>query len=149
MIKLINILKESQEKSFRELTAKQEAKPHAAFVVYRLKNGNIAATTRPADRNQAGRVGLPGGKVDPGESPQDAVRRESKEEGWQIMGGKLELIASKKIDGKNILYYVLKGGWCKKLEDHKERDRGIMPMEVSIDVITRSGFGNDFIKEIF
>ena len=58
---------------------------YAAFILARTLDGCWAATTRPADRGQAGRIGLPGGKVEPGEDPAAAALREAAEEGWRIM----------------------------------------------------------------
>ena len=44
------------------------------------RDGRVLMTTRPADRDYAGMWEFPGGKVDPGESPEEALRRELKEE---------------------------------------------------------------------
>ncbi|MBC8436969.1 NUDIX hydrolase [bacterium] len=61
----------------------KEKTPFAAFILAPASTNPMeyAATTRAADRGESGKIGLPGGKVDPRESGEDAVRRESMEEG--------------------------------------------------------------------
>ena len=49
----------------------------AAIVV---QNGKILLTRRPQDKRHPGMWEFPGGKVDPGESPEEALRRELFEE---------------------------------------------------------------------
>jgi 8-oxo-dGTP pyrophosphatase MutT (NUDIX family) len=56
--------------------------PYAVFVVAFNEDGLVASTTRPYDKTN--KIGLPGGKVEKFETPIDAVRRESYEEGWDI-----------------------------------------------------------------
>ena len=48
----------------------------AAIVV----DGRVLLTRRPEDKRHPGMWEFPGGKVDPGESPEEALRRELKEE---------------------------------------------------------------------
>jgi 8-oxo-dGTP diphosphatase len=49
----------------------------AAIVV---RDGRVLLTKRPEDKRHPGMWEFPGGKVDPGESPEEALRRELKEE---------------------------------------------------------------------
>lgn len=45
-----------------------------------IQDGKILLTRRPDDKRHPGMWEFPGGKVDPGESPEDALRRELLEE---------------------------------------------------------------------
>lgn len=140
-----NILSES-ENNFRELSEEEEDNAFASFVVIKLSNGSIAATTRPYEKSKNKKIGLPGGKVESGESPKDAAYRESKEEGWEVK--KItKIIASKMVDGNPIVWFEGKNG--KMLEDYKEKKNGIKPLEVSINDISKTGYGNSFIKEYY
>lgn len=134
------------DKKFRELTVKEENNAYAAFVLVKLPNGKIAATTRPYEKGKNKKIGLPGGKVEKNETPKQAAFRECKEEGWDIPKvGKI--IASKMIDGNPIVWFEAES--ATKLEDYKEKKEGIKAIEVSIDRIANSGYGNSFIKELF
>lgn len=84
----------------RELTRYQEQHPFAVFAIIEVEPGKYAATTRAKDRGEEGKVGLPGGKVDPGEKGEEAVIREAAEE-----GGKLWL---KCIDKENYFLCLIK-----------------------------------------
>jgi hypothetical protein len=140
------ILKEEKTKDYRELSSEEEKNPFAVFVVVKLPNNKIAATTRPYEKSKSKKIGLPGGKVEKNEDPIDAAYRESKEEGWEIE--KINtIIASKMVGGKSIVFYS--GTGAKKLENYKEKDNDIEPIEVSIEKISSTGYGNDFIKELF
>ena len=57
--------------SFKDFYNNQE-RPFAVFVLAPT-DGGYAVTTRATDRGEGGRIGLPGGKVDPGEDPVDAM----------------------------------------------------------------------------
>lgn len=132
--------------TYRELSQSDENNPFAVFVVVELSNNKFAATTRPDDKNQVNKIGLPGGKVDPNENPKDAVIRESFEEGW-IISGLGEIIASKMIDNKPVVYYYAKN--AKPLTEYKEKYRGIVPIVVTKEEISNSGYGNEFIGRMF
>lgn len=113
--------------------------PFAVFVLAPVGNG-YAATTRPADRGESGKMGLPGGKIDPNENVIDAAYREANEEGWQIINIDPIPIQKRVIDGKLILYY--KAESAKILTDYKEKGR-IVPFVASAQQIKSSGYGND------
>lgn len=121
---------------------KQEETPFAVFVIAPVDE-QIAATTRAADRNKSGRIGLPGGKVDPGESPVDAAYRESLEEGWQITKIQPEPIHTDMVEGKLIWWYMAESATM--LKNYKEQHR-IKPILVSKEEIASSGYGNEFIR---
>ena len=44
------------------------------------KDGRILVCSRPAGRHMAGKWEFPGGKIEPGETPEDCIRREIREE---------------------------------------------------------------------
>jgi hypothetical protein len=140
-----NIIVESV-KEFRELTEEEENDAFAVFVVVKLPNNKIAATTRPYEKAKNKKIGLPGGKVEKNEKPIDAAYRESEEEGWKV--SKIgDIIASKMVKGNPIVYY--EGFGAKKLKDYKEKENDIEAIEVTIDEISNTGYGNDFISKYY
>jgi len=144
--KRYDFLKEEKSKDFRELTIEEEENAFAVFVIVKLPNGKIAATTRPYEKSENKKIGLPGGKVEQNESLIDAAYRESKEEGWNI--SKIgNIIGSKIISGKPIVYF--EGFGAEKLKNYKEKKNGIEPIEVSINEISNTGYGNDFIEKYY
>ena len=140
-----NIILEEKQ-SFRELSEEEEDSAFAAFVVVKLPNNKIAATTRPYEKVENKKIGLPGGKVEKNEKPIDAAYRESEEEGWKVsrIG---DIIASKMVKGKPIVYF--EGFDAEKLEDYKEKENNIKAIEVSIEEISQTGYGNDFILKYY
>jgi len=124
MIKLKDLLPES---------------PFAVFVLAKANDG-YAATTRAADRNEQGKIGLPGGKVDIGESPVQAATRESNEEGWQVTITNTTPIHKQLVDGKMVYWYA--GENAVKLNNFKEKGR-ITPIVATREQILSSGYGNE------
>lgn len=118
--------------------------PFAVFVVAPLGNGNYAATTRAKDRGEEGKIGLPGGKVDSGETPEAAAIREAAEEGWEIFG-ELKKIHEDKVEGRLVWWFLAKK--AKKLNIFKEKGR-IEPIEASLQELAESGFGNSFLSSV-
>lgn len=112
----------------------------AAFVVAPSRRGLIAATTRAADRGEAGRIGLPGGKVEPGEAPLAAALREAAEEGWEMVRPHPQPIHAAVVDGCWVLWYV--AARARRLERYKEAGR-IVPIELSVPELLCSGYGNE------
>lgn len=112
----------------------------AVFVVVEIEPGIVAATTRAADRNEAGKIGLPGGKVDPGESLIQAAIREAYEEGWDVSDINDIPFYTQQVDEFQV--YWFKAQTAVKLDNFKEMHR-IQPIMVSIEDIAKSGYGND------
>ena len=137
---------------------------YAVFLLARTLDGCWAATTRPADRGQAGRIGLPGGKVEPGESPTAAALREAAEEGWRMMRHvpdprgrvdhpgswvpvqpqELVLIHQQLVEGRPVVWYAPPAG-CYAVRDlsgrHLEAGR-VEPVRVRSRLLRASGWGN-------
>lgn len=111
----------------------------AVFAVV-MTAGGVWATTR--DGKDAGRVGLPGGKLDPGEKPLAAVRRESAEEGLHLHG-EGTLIHTALVEGRVVQWFRFEG--ATPLRDYKEAHRGLKPLVVPLAVIAGSGYGNEFL----
>jgi hypothetical protein len=118
---------------------KQRRSPFAVFVVARVDDDMYAATTRPADRGEAGRIGLPGGKVDPGEDPIEAAYREAREEGWEISSIDPKAIQDTLVDGKLVLWF--RGHGARMLKNYKEKGR-VEPIVVTREEVLNSGYGN-------
>jgi hypothetical protein len=114
--------------------------PHAVFVVARVGDG-FAATTRAADRGEAGRIGFPGGKVDAGETPRDAAIREAAEEGWEVEDVAAWPFHADLIEGRPVAWFSAAS--ATPLPEYKERARGIIPVVLSAAVMAASGYGND------
>lgn len=112
----------------------------AVFVLAKTCDGKFAATTRAADRGEEGRIGLPGGKVDDGESLVDAVMREAYEEGWGVCGLDPMPFHSAIVDGYDVYWFAAAGAI--RLTRYKEQDR-IKPVPVSLKKIAKCGYGND------
>jgi ADP-ribose pyrophosphatase YjhB (NUDIX family) len=118
----------------------------AVFVVVQFDDRNFAATTRAADRGEAGKIGFPGGKVDPGETLVEAAIRESAEEGWVVDGIESAPFFSTMIDGFEVSWFRAKSATM--LESYKEQHR-IKAIPASYAALVMSGYGNDLALEAF
>lgn len=102
----------------------------------------IAATTR--DGADDGKIGLPGGKVDPGERPVDALLRECAEEGWEVeVPSDADPIHIAVVDGKLVGWYS--AHYPTPLADFKEKHRGIRPVLTTLEAAGDSGYGNEWL----
>lgn len=118
----------------------------AVFVVVEIEPCVVAATTRASDRGEAGKIGLPGGKVDPGETLVQAVIRESHEEGWDLFGVDRTPFYTQIVDDFRVYWFKAKS--AVKLDRFKEMHR-IQPIAVSAEDIAKSGYGNDNAMRYF
>ncbi len=120
--------------------------PFAVFAVAFRGDGTteVAGTTRAADRGEHGRIGLPGGKVDPGESPVEALVRECAEEGWALSGVSDTPVHVAEVDGRLVHWYSV---WAAgRLSEFKEQGR-IQPLWVKTADMAVSGYGNEWLEK--
>ena len=117
----------------------------AVFVVAKDSQGKVAMTTRPKGKSQA--FGLPGGKVDPGEMPYQAVVREALEEGWEVRLEDTSPFHIDIINGKRIGWFS--GYVVRQLKDYKEKKRGIKTFVESVSFVAKTGYGNDLAMKRF
>lgn len=108
----------------------------AVFVVAPI-NGKLAATTRPTS---PGKIGLPGGKVDPGETLTQAALREAKEEGFAIKGLQNSPFHIQEVDGKPVAWFLAQS--ATKLSSYKEMGR-VLPISATKEALIASGYGNE------
>lgn len=121
------------------MTAKQ-----AAFVAVRLSDGRMAATTRAADSWGKSKIGLPGGKCDPGETLVETALREACEEGWAVEQIDAEPFHTAQIGEWTCHWFRARS--AVKLDDYLEKGR-ITPVEVSIMDLMSPDLGNDIAME--
>lgn len=109
-------------------------------------NGKVFVTTRPHDERMP--FGLPGGKVDQGETLIEALKREVFEEGIDIDVSNAKLVHNEVIRDNNIFWFLLDAEPT-LLKEYKEKYRGIMVESKTIDEVANSGNGNSFVKDLF
>jgi hypothetical protein len=111
----------------------------AAFIMCRYEDG-WAGTTRPD--GGVGGVGLPGGKVDAGETPYDAACREAIEEGWLPLEVGKEPFYSTVCSGGDLLVHWFSAKHMLPLVSYKEQGR-IMAVKISTKQLRDSSMNND------
>jgi len=116
---------------------------YASYVLIALPNGGIAAVTWPGE---AGRVRLPGGEVEPGETGAEAARRGAHAGGWHIPSyARLTLCHAAVVDGEREEWYEVaeEGDRCHQLTGY---DSGrVSPCIASKGEVAGGGHGNAFI----
>ena len=109
--------------------------PMAAFVIAEGHGGMVAAVTHPSRG-----VGLPGGKLERGETAPEAAIREAREEGWIIEDVLGSPIHVEEADG-----FLCGWFWSRaqpiKMTEHKDKGR-IDPLLVDYKVVSSYGDGN-------
>jgi hypothetical protein len=112
----------------------------AVFAVAQLRRTTLlCATTRPD-----GTIGLPGGKVDPGEDIFQAVIREAEEEGWNLTCDK-KILRTGIVDGKKVAWIRCYTTETPVKSQWKEKYRGIFPLAIPVELLS-PGMGNEFLK---
>lgn len=114
--------------------------PIAAFVVAPLLDGLFAASARPKDKGETG-VGLPGGKMDPGETARMTAIRETYEEGWAVENVHATPFHIQ-MDGKFLCAWFLADGPVTQLDDYKEKGR-LEAGPATLDELIAGGKGNE------
>lgn len=111
----------------------------AVFVVAVDNEGLVAMTTRPHGKSQS--HGLPGGKVDPGETPSEAVLRETREEGWEVTLDSDRPFHVDEVSGRKVAWFH--GRINQALIDYKEKARGIETLKAPLEWVAQTGYKND------
>ena len=117
----------------------------AVFVVAVDEKGSFAFTTRPESKTS--KFGLPGGKVDAGESLSDAVIREATEEGWLVTLRSNDPFYTDIVKGRKIAWFA--GDVVEKLVDYKEAYRGIKTLLGNAEWACKTGYKNDLAIDRF
>jgi len=118
-------------------------KKQAVVGVYIDDLNQFAVVTR-----HDGRICLPGGKVDEGESLLTAVLRECEEEGWQVLAIKpIPIHTRDDIDGYETHWFHILNATM--LGDYKDKSRNLFPFTTDVHTLIRCspGFGNEFLKK--
>ena len=95
----------------------------AVFLWSKLPGGKVAGVVR-----KDGTVALPGGKVDEGEDPVQALYRECSEEGWQVTATP-EFMYYCQVEGKTVAWYKASSRPCKPREGDNSSPKAISKYE--------------------
>lgn len=100
----------------------------------------VAATTRAVDHCAAGKISLPGSKVNASESARDAALRGCEEKGWAITGLADQPYHTAVVYGKPIAWFAASS--AKVLHSYKGQGH-ILPMAVAARSIAQLSYDND------
>ena len=117
-------------------------KEPAVFAVVFI-DGKVCTTTR-----LDGTIGLPGGKQEIGELPIGTALRESEEEGWKFTNLQFQNQFLTQIVNDRLVTWIYIECDIVKLDDHKEKHRGIMPILCTPEELIESGRGNKLAMEL-
>lgn len=95
-----------------------------------------------------GRISLPGGKVEEGESLLTAVLRECEEEGWHVEEiNPVPIHTRDDIDGFDTYWFKIDKATM--LDDYKDKSRNLFPFKTDVYTLIRCspGFGNEFLVD--
>ena len=115
-------------------------------IVYDPISQTVAATTRPEDKEVP--FGLPGGKIEEGESVFGALKRECEEEGWAIEFTDINPIQfhEEVINNTIIKWFIVSKATI--LTEYKDFHRGIIPCYVDIHEMAKVGYGNQCLLSL-
>ena len=79
---------------------------HAAGIILRVPDGRVLLLRRSGQGDHAGKWALPGGKIEDGETPEQAVARECREEIGPVSYGALRQVARTKNDTVDYITFL-------------------------------------------
>lgn len=115
----------------------------AVFLVYKDPSTRLyAGVTRPNSEL----IGLPGGKLEQGESIIDCLLRESKEEGWDIeLNSDRFSILNQAVHNQKMIYWLgLDIKTIKPMIKFQESGR-VRPVWSTVEEVSAYGHGNEFL----
>lgn len=115
----------------------------SVFVLAPVSDGLYAVTTRP---REPGRIGLPGGKVDAGETLRAAAIREAREEGFEISGLAPRPFYQTTVEGGMVYWFEAQS--AAPLDSFMESHR-LQTGSASLEDVAQSGYKNDEAVSVF
>lgn len=112
------------------------------------EEGKILSVSRKDDKND---IGLPGGKIEPGETPAEAALRELFEEtGYKVIDGRfLQMIYHSEADGKLAVTYQIPFGAIKASSGAPSSNETGVVAWVNPSVLTTSKTFGEYNRNLF